>query len=791
MSIENEITNYLADNLQSIQLEREIEAYESTVERTMDQCGQALSTQGTRLFDGLWPELVAAASDLQLGLLMDQKQLSKSHLRLLMLTPEQLASVIHSAVMGLPSIEDNSFEQPLRTFQRRCGVMVGQHTRTLVLKHLRGGQKLSKISSVLSQYLDTLGLSTSERNRKVKKQAEVAAEVIEDIDAMTVGVLICDALLPVCDSFLMTFKRRTGTTEQHRVAIREEARDQMIDDFVEHKVESTPHGFMVCQPHELTETSYSARERYLTKIKSAKHEPFAPSEQTLRAANAIQSVGYTVNPVTREVLGRLSASQLDSIVGVQPLPKAPNEGESEWLFKLRERGVRFSNKAKRASIKELQIAAAEAQQYGDVFFPAYLDFRGRIYQVDYKGLGPQSTKTAKALLMMSSEGVELGPNGLWWAYHELANSMGWDKDSLTDKVAKAEALTPKFGLAAVDPMADLWWLEGDDPLKALAVAVDIHMALESGNPETYKSRLFGYADGSCNGMQHLSLLTRDVQGAVATNVVATDAGRQDLYMAVAEEFLKLLEDDESIEADFWKTYDVKAMRSVVKRAVMTTPYGVTGQGLADQVVADGFCATKAMSDPATKAQAQKFKETVAQALQGAAPKAMELRDWLVNVAEVLCKAGVAPTWITPVGSQVVRSYVTPRYKNVRVGKHMTRMPDYSGKGGKLDTKKNKLAIVANVIHSFDGAMLQDTVLRMLENEVTTLTFVHDSYGAGFGNMDLVASELRQSAVDIYSVNQLEALQAHFQSLTDVEIPAAPEMGSLAVSEVLNAPYFFA
>ena len=796
MSIETEIQGYMADQLQSVQLERELKAYESTVERAEGQMTMALANADSRLFDGLWDSLVSKAADMQLALMMGPA-VSRSQLRILMLTPEQIAAVFHGGVVGIPTINrddsrEAAFDTSLRSLQRRMGVMVGQQTQMMVLKYLRGGVKLARISNVLSRFLEAEGVSTKEIRRRVTRQTKNAAEMISKNDAMACGSVIWDALSPLAESFLLTYKRREGVEGHYRVCIREEARDQIIDDYVEHKTAATPHGFMVCQPQPLTADSYVARDRYLTKLKSSKSAPFEPSEVTLQAANAIQSVGYTVNPVAADVLKRLSATQRDRLVSLQDVPKAANVGETPEQFKKRGRGVRFSNAAKRGALQALYLAVDEASEFDAIYFPAYLDFRGRIYQVDYKGLGPQATKAAKALLMMSSDGVALGENGLWWAYHELGNSMGWDKDSLADKVAKAEALTPKFGLAAADPMSDTWWLDADDPLKALTVAVDIHHALESGDPASYKSRLFGYVDGSCNGMQHLSLLTRDVQGALATNVLDSSEGRQDLYMAVAAEFLDILDQDDSIEADYWKaSYDLKGMRSVVKRAVMTTPYGVTGQGLSDQVIADGFCVTQSKSDPATKAQATKFKETVTQALQGAAPKAMEMRDWLVSAAEALCKSGKAVSWYTPVGSQVVRSYITPRLKNVRVGAHMTRLPDYSGKGGTVDTKKNKTSIVANVIHSFDAAMLQDTVVRILNEGVTQLTFVHDSYGAGFGNMGQVAVNLRESAVAIYSENQLQKLADHFESLGDAEIPPAPAMGALDITGVLQAPYFFA
>ena len=122
---------------------------------------------------------------------------------------------------------------------------------------------------------------------------------------------------------------------------------------------------------------------------------------------------------------------------------------------------------------------------------------------------------------------------------------------------------------------------------------------------------------------------------------------------------------------------------------------------------------------------------------------------------------------------------------------VTNLPSFSNTAGQVDIRKNKAAIVANLIHSYDAAMLQETVRRMVSNGVTTMSFVHDSYGCTAGDMDTMNATLREVAYDIYSVDQMANIAQQLQGMTEAAIPAPPEMGQLDIAAVLKSPYFFA
>lgn len=794
MSIEKELQELLTDDLVSVQFDRELATRETAVERAYEQMSNVAMVGGDKIFKGRWEALIAAAETLQAALFEEGSQ-TGTILRILSLTPQQLVAVYHGVVLGLAVSPDGTVEQaqPANTVYRRLGNLVGQQARTAMLKLVRTGSIRRSLRNPLTELAVITGVDAKKTSRIKGRQVENALQHPDELKAIEIGRHLYDAFEPVMEDVLLRYKHiHPNKRASYLVVVRENIIDDLIESFISHKVASTPLGFMVCEPLPLTETDYTTRGRYVSQVGGAGSvTPICPSPELLSAANEIQRSPYSVNPIVAEAIAQLTEEQADMVFKVEEVPTEAGEDESARQFALRVRSVETANRAKRAAREELLAAASEGLQHGRFYFPCYLDFRGRIYQVDYKGMGPQGSKAGKALLQMGTEGVELGQNGLWWAYHELGNSMGYDKLSLDEKVAKAKEL-PIHDLKD-GPQGTDFWLHADEPLKALAVAEDIRKALESGSPETYKSQQFGYVDGSCNGMQHLSLLTRDVHGALATNVISCEDGRQDLYGTVAANFLELLEADKSPAADHWRQQAVSVkggMRAIVKRATMTQSYGVTSQGIRDQAINDGYCSTKDRSHEGTKEQARLFQETVEQALAHAMPKAMELRKWIVDAVERSCKAGIAPEWTTPVGTRVVKRYCVKRFMQVRIGKHKTNLPKFDHVGGKPDIKKNKSSIVANIIHSFDAAMLQDTTNRFRNESESPITFVHDSYGTAFGDMDLMSRVLRESAKDIYSQDRLAILAEELQRGLEVKTQP-PELGELRVEDVMDAEYFFA
>ena len=779
-----EIKAILEDDLRGHQADREIAIMDKRIEAAFAQIRDLASAGGTSLFKDRLGAMQARAVELQ-DELFTQGSMTDPVVRLLSLTSDEMVAIVYQQILGLAAREsDGEIEFSIKenTLERRIGQEVELQARLNMMKWVRAGEKKPANNTAL---LALAKKYNCEYTRVSKWRGKVLPACMRDIKETHVilsGRLLLIAFLPLIEDLVIRHeKRESATFSSWMITMREDVVARLEQEFVEMTARTSALGFMVCEPTPLTETSFNARDRYVTKIGGTKNVPLQPSEITLQAANATQNTRYTINKPVLAALEDLTQEQLDVIVGVQELPEQANEGESPRQFASRVQSVEMSNAAKRQSVPGMISAALEAMQFDAVYFPVYLDFRGRQYTVDYKGLGPQTTKTAKALLQFA-EGRPLGQNGLWALYHELGNAMGYDKDIMEDKINKARN---------VDTTDRLWFLQAEEPLKALAIQNDIDAAIASGNPATYVSHQIVYVDGSCNGMQHLSLMTRDEQGGRATNVVGDESAREDLYMKVAEAFMTILEDDHSDAAMYWKQFDVSQMRKRVKRGVMTLPYGVTKQGIADQVINDGFCVTKDRSHNETQQQAAKFKDCLWDAMADAAPKAMELRAWMIECMDVLCGAGVAPTWTTPTGTDIIKAYRKPKMVPVRIGKQITDLPSYSNTAGAVDIKKNKAAIVANLIHSFDAAMLQDTMVRMISKQVGPMSFVHDSYGCTAGDMLTMNETLRESAYVMYINNKMEEIREGWQNLIEQDLPECPEMGNMQPKAVLSAPYFFA
>jgi len=114
------------------------------------------------------------------------------------------------------------------------------------------------------------------------------------------------------------------------------------------------------------------------------------------------------------------------------------------------------------------------------------------------------------------------------------------------------------------------------------------MALLSGDPASFTSRIPIALDGSCSGIQNLSLAFRDEIGAAAVNILPSDVP-SDIYKIVADKSIKVLEqlasrkgtvaqtseeEDEVSDAElaqWWLDYGMS--RKVTKRNCMTFPYG--------------------------------------------------------------------------------------------------------------------------------------------------------------------------------------------------------------------------
>jgi DNA-directed RNA polymerase len=291
-------------------------------------------------------------------------------------------------------------------------------------------------------------------------------------------------------------------------------------------------------------------------------------------------------------------------------------------------------------------------------------------------------------------------------------------------------------------------------------------------------------DGSCNGIQHLSALGLDPVGAAATNL--RPGARQDIYAHVAARVVARVETDAAAGNTLAASWTGRVSRSTVKRAVMTTPYGVTARGIRDQLLADSLVPE---GDQQGKS-ADYMRDCISEALSGAVSSAKDIMGWLQDCASRLGKAGQPLRWETPSGSAVEQAYHSTTETRIvtlcgRLLLH-EECPTVT-----LRPSKQALASAPNVIHSFDAAHLSMTVVAGAARGISHWAMIHDSYGTHAANTQALAGVLREQFRVIYAQDWLKRLYDGFRAYAPhVEIPLPPARGGFDIDEVLRAEFFF-
>lgn len=435
----------------------------------------------------------------------------------------------------------------------------------------------------------------------------------------------------------------------------------------------------------------------------------------------------------------------------------------------------------------------EAEVLGtDAFYvPHMMDFRTRIYPQGMT-INPQGSSMDKGLLEFA-HGLPLGERGLYWLAVKVATCAGHDKLAFDDRVQWTSENLELIRDCVMDPMGNQWWASDDvdDPWGLLASGHEYICALDSKNPLDYESHQPVPFDATCSGIQILSMLGRDPVGAKATNVSA-NAQRQDIYADVAKKVQASVKADMNREdaqvremATYWLAEGIT--RSTVKRAVMTTPYGVTDRGITDQLVKDGHAKHFTA--------ANYLKEHIKQGLAGTVVKGVEIMAYFQETAKALAKAKQPLVWQTPMGSQCTQAYKKDRYCKIKtvVGEGKKDKYLYDPQEiDELDPSKQGLASAPNVIHSFDATLLQLTVLMLRDCGVDSMQMIHDSFAVHPSNADLLCRSVRKAAVDIFSHDWLEEFDQFIRGYAepDVELPELPERGAFDVTQVLDSQFFF-
>lgn len=442
------------------------------------------------------------------------------------------------------------------------------------------------------------------------------------------------------------------------------------------------------------------------------------------------------------------------------------------------------------------LAAEEA-----LYFPYTLDFRGRIYaQVPF--LNPQGHDLAKGLLTFA-KGKPLGDStGPGWLAVHGANTYGYDKAGLEDRIAWVQEHQQAILACAEDPVAETFWQDADSPWCFLAFCFEWAGYVAEG--ADYVSSLPVALDGSCNGIQHFSAMLRDPVGGAAVNLVPADKPA-DIYARVAEVAaakLRLIAsttgDTGAKTAQMWLDFGID--RKITKRSVMVLPYGGTymsNKAYVEAAVLERKPLWPEMSahdfNVAVHALAKAVWSSIAEVVIGA----RECMAWLQQCARLAAKTGMPINWRTPSGLWVQQAYREQKLQPVKV-----RLFDklvylkIAVDTAEMDAHKQTQGIAPNFVHSMDAAALVACVNTSVVNGVSSFAMIHDSYGTLAADTDTLGACLRHAFVDMYKEHDVlaefrETILAMLPPELAEKLPPVPTKGTLDIDSVLSSDFFFA
>lgn len=537
----------------------------------------------------------------------------------------------------------------------------------------------------------------------------------------------------------------------------------------------------------------------------------------LKAVNALQRTPWAVNgevlDIVLEVGKHFGVGSSIMCMKEDPKPDMPafvtengTQPKEEWpewqqeSFKRWKRSMadwHTRRKTSAISFQRFYSATRDAEffrKYPAIYFVYFADSRGRLYPMTY-GMNPQGSDLQKGLLRFSAGHPLTDSHSIMWFCVQGANKWGFDKATLEERQAWVMEREDMILSFAADPIANRGWTEAGDPVQFLAWCLEFSSWRR--NPGSFVSHLPISMDGSCNGLQNLSAMLRDEVGGQATNLTANEV-MEDIYRRVAEATVTRLKaaryDDEAKELlrQKWLLHGIN--RSIVKRSVMTTPYGVTKRAAQDYIVTD-YLKTGAASDHFQKTEWNKaaslLMEHVWPAIGDVVVKGREAMDWLKACASrILPKldydGDLAITWTSPSGFPACQAYFEAKVHRINTKLHGDMKIRVLSETDHPDRNRHINGMAPNFVHSMDAAHLHLTTAAAADGRIDALAMIHDDYGTHAANSQRLYEIIREQFVRMYEEHDPIA---EFASKYP-DLPAPPSKGGLEIREVLKSRFFF-
>ena len=242
-----------------------------------------------------------------------------------------------------------------------------------------------------------------------------------------------------------------------------------------------------------------------------------------------------------------------------------------------------------------------------VYFPTYLDFRGRIYPTP-NYLSYQSNDLARSLLLFRSVDTETSSNPVYKKIlksiltEDIYNSENKAGNKLTQNIDYVKLyLANVYGKSKLSRKGKIKWFNNNidqmveayneswysfmekyvivskEPFQFISIFISYYNYIYQGE-EIKTPILF---DATCSGIQHLSALTKDIKIANLVNLVQKESP-SDFYQYCIDKIELVLKDVPDLVLRN-KISQLTITRKWIKQSIMTVPYNVTTKGIADKL----------------------------------------------------------------------------------------------------------------------------------------------------------------------------------------------------------------
>lgn len=406
----------------------------------------------------------------------------------------------------------------------------------------------------------------------------------------------------------------------------------------------------------------------------------------------------------------------------------------------------------------------------EFYIPTFADFRGRIYPlINY--LSYQGDDLNRSLLLFVDVNDKINKNGREALFAYFANLSNHSKESWNYKL--------DWSMKNHSDIISTFYLDRnnfndfidklDEPFQFISIMFaleDLIMADSEG--KDYISNNPILFDATCNGIQHLSALTREIDLALKVNLVTMsnkilDEKPQDFYEYAASLIKEEIKDHEN------KNFrNINLNRSLIKKTVMTIPYNISLTGVGDQLneffpfIKEGdktfiFIDKQYTFNNETIFLTPKeygyFTKLIFNVLTKKMPSLNNLTEYLNNLIKILLKLNKPIIWITPSGLKI--SLSTMKFENVVTKTKLIKSSKpvtISLPTNELNKIKIKRSFMPNLIHSLDASNIHLLITKLInskQQKIQNIYTIHDCFATTANEMKHLDWLIKCTFIDIY------------------------------------------